>query len=111
MKIYNLAAQSHVWVSSKRPNTANADAVGALRILEAIRILKIEGSTRFYQASTSELYGKAVETPQRETTPFDPRSPRRRETLRLLDHGELPGGICHPRFQWHPFQPRKPCPR
>ena len=75
-EIYNLAAQSHVWVSFETPEyTANADAVGALRILEAIRILKIEGSTRFYQASTSELYGKAVETPQRETTPFHPRSP------------------------------------
>ena len=75
-EIYNLAAQSHVWVSFETPEyTANADAVGALRILEAIRILKIEASTRFYQASTSELYGKAVETPQRETTPFHPRSP------------------------------------
>ena len=75
-EIYNLAAQSHVWVSFETPEyTANADAVGALRILEAIRILKIEGSTRFYQASTSELYGKAVETPQREITPFHPRSP------------------------------------
>jgi GDPmannose 4,6-dehydratase len=75
-EIYNLAAQSHVLVSFETPEyTANADALGALRLLEAIRILKREGATRFYQASTSELYGKAVETPQRETTPFYPRSP------------------------------------
>jgi GDPmannose 4,6-dehydratase len=75
-EIYNLAAQSHVWVSFETPEyTANADAIGALRILEAIRILRVEGSTRFYQASTSELYGKVEEIPQRETTPFHPRSP------------------------------------
>ena len=75
-EIYNLAAQSHVWVSFETPEyTANADAVGALRILEAIRILGMQGSTRFYQASTSELYGNATEHPQRETTPFRPRSP------------------------------------
>jgi GDPmannose 4,6-dehydratase len=75
-EIYNLAAQSHVWVSFETPEyTANADAVGALRILEAIRILGMQGSTRFYQASTSELYGNATEQPQRETTPFHPRSP------------------------------------
>jgi GDPmannose 4,6-dehydratase len=75
-EIYNLAAQSHVWVSFETPEyTANADAVGALRILEAIRILGMQGSTRFYQASTSELYGNAAEQPQRETTPFHPRSP------------------------------------
>jgi GDPmannose 4,6-dehydratase len=75
-EIYNLAAQSHVLVSFETPEyTANADALGTLRLLEAIRILKREGATRFYQASTSELYGKAVETPQRETTPFYPRSP------------------------------------
>ena len=75
-EIYNLAAQSHVWVSFETPEyTANADAVGALRILEAIRILGMQGSTRFYQASTSELYGNAAEHPQRETTPFRPRSP------------------------------------
>jgi GDPmannose 4,6-dehydratase len=75
-EIYNLAAQSHVAVSFETPEyTANADALGALRLLEAIRILKREQATRFYQASTSELYGKARETPQRETTPFHPRSP------------------------------------
>lgn len=75
-EIYNLAAQSHVAVSFEEPEyTANADGVGALRILEAIRILKLEKKTRFYQASTSELYGLVQEVPQRETTPFYPRSP------------------------------------
>jgi GDPmannose 4,6-dehydratase len=75
-EIYNLAAQSHVQVSFETAEyTANADATGALRILEAIRILGLVGKTRFYQASTSELYGKVRETPQRETTPFYPRSP------------------------------------
>ncbi len=75
-EIYNLAAQSHVLVSFETPEyTANADALGALRLLEAIRILKLENSVRFYQASTSELFGKAQEVPQRETTPFYPRSP------------------------------------
>jgi len=75
-EIYNLAAQSHVQVSFETPEyTANADATGALRILEAIRILGLVEKTRFYQASTSELYGKARETPQTETTPFYPRSP------------------------------------
>jgi len=75
-EIYNLAAQSHVQVSFETPEyTANADATGALRILEAIRILNLAKKTRFYQASTSELYGKAQETPQTETTPFYPRSP------------------------------------
>jgi GDPmannose 4,6-dehydratase len=75
-EIYNLAAQSHVQVSFETPEyTANADAIGALRILEAIRLLGLTGKTRFYQASTSELYGKVQETPQKETTPFYPRSP------------------------------------
>ncbi len=75
-EIYNLAAQSHVQVSFETPEyTANADAIGALRLLEAIRILSLEDKTRFYQASTSELYGKAQEVPQSETTPFYPRSP------------------------------------
>ena len=75
-EIYNLAAQSHVQVSFETPEyTANADAVGTLRLLEAIRILGLEKRTRFYQASTSELYGKVQEVPQRETTPFYPRSP------------------------------------
>lgn len=75
-EIYNLAAQSHVQVSFETPEyTANADALGTLRLLEAIRILKLEHKTRFYQASTSELYGKVQAIPQNETTPFYPRSP------------------------------------
>ena len=75
-EIYNLAAQSHVQVSFDTPEyTANSDAVGTLRLLEAIRILGLENKTRFYQASTSELYGKVQEIPQSETTPFYPRSP------------------------------------
>ena len=75
-EIYNLAAQSHVAVSFEEPEyTANSDALGVLRLLEAIRILGLEKKTRFYQASTSELFGKVQEVPQRETTPFYPRSP------------------------------------
>jgi GDPmannose 4,6-dehydratase len=75
-EIYNLAAQSHVAVSFEEPEyTANSDALGALRILEAIRIIGLEKTTRFYQASTSELYGLVQEVPQKETTPFYPRSP------------------------------------
>jgi GDPmannose 4,6-dehydratase len=75
-EIYNLAAQSHVLVSFETPEyTANADALGTLRLLEAVRILRLEDKVRFYQASTSELYGLVQEVPQRETTPFYPRSP------------------------------------
>jgi GDPmannose 4,6-dehydratase len=75
-ELYNLAAQSHVGVSFETPEyTANADALGTLRVLEAIRILGLENKTRFYQASTSELYGKVQESPQTERTPFYPRSP------------------------------------
>ena len=75
-EVYNLAAQSHVAVSFESPEyTANADGVGVLRLLEAIRLSRLEGHTRFYQASTSELYGKVQQTPQSETTPFHPRSP------------------------------------
>ena len=75
-EIYNLAAQSHVAVSFEEPEyTANSDALGALRILEAIRILKLENKTKYYQASTSELYGSVKETPQSENTPFNPKSP------------------------------------
>ena len=75
-EVYNLGAQSHVQVSFETPEyTANSDAVGTLRLLEAIRILGMESKTRFYQASTSEMYGKVQETPQSETTPFYPRSP------------------------------------
>src|SRR6187549_2572717 len=75
-EIYNLAAQSHVQVSFETPEyTANSDALGTLRLLEAIRILRLEQQVRFYQASTSELYGNTSQIPQRETTPFAPRSP------------------------------------
>src|SRR6266571_2734923 len=75
-EVYNLAAQSHVAVSFEEPEyTADSDALGTLRLLEAVRILGLEKSVRFYQASTSELYGKVLETPQRETTRFHPRSP------------------------------------
>ncbi len=75
-EIYNLAAQSHVHVSFHAPEyTSNADAIGALRLLEAIKMLRLENKTRFYQASTSELYGKVTEVPQNENTPFYPRSP------------------------------------
>ena len=75
-EIYNLAAQSHVAVSFEEPEyTADSDGIGTLRLLEAVRILGMEKKTRFYQASTSELYGKVMESPQKETTPFYPRSP------------------------------------
>src|ERR1700712_523557 len=75
-EIYNLAAQSHVAVSFEEPEyTANSDALGTLRVLEAVRTLGLSEKTRFYQASTSELYGKVQEIPQKETTPFYPRSP------------------------------------
>ncbi|HLP13740.1 MAG TPA: GDP-mannose 4,6-dehydratase [Flavobacteriales bacterium] len=75
-EIYNLGAQSHVQVSFETPEyTANSDATGTLRLLEAMRILKLESKSKFYQASTSELYGKVMEVPQKETTPFYPRSP------------------------------------
>src|SRR5690606_11968180 len=75
-EIYNLGAQSHVQVSFETPEyTANADAIGALRLLEAIRLLGLEKKTRYYQASTSELYGMVQEVPQTEKTPFYPRSP------------------------------------
>jgi GDPmannose 4,6-dehydratase len=82
-EIYNLAAQSHVQVSFETAEyAANADGLGTLRLLEAIRILGRERKTRFYQASTSELFGKAQEVPQKETTPFYPRSPYAAEGLR-----------------------------
>src|SRR3974390_1283680 len=75
-EIYNLAAQSHVQVSFETPEyTANSDAIGTLRLLEAVRILRMQDAVRFYQASTSELYGKVQEIPQNERTPFYPRSP------------------------------------
>ena len=85
-EIYNLAAQSHVAVSFEAPEyTADVDALGTLRILEAIRFLGLEKTTRFYQASTSELYGLVQETPQKETTPFYPRSLCGRKIILILD--------------------------
>ena len=112
-EIYNLGAMSHVAVSFEMPEyTADADGIGTLRLLEAIRILGLEKKTRFYQASTSELYGLVQESPQKETTPFYPRSPYARgQALRLLDHGELPRGLRHVRLQRHPVQPREPAAR
>ena len=87
-EIYNLGAQSHVAVSFESPEyTANSDALGTLRVLEAVRILELTTKTRIYQASTSELYGLVQETPQKETTPFYPRSPTCCQTLRILDYG------------------------
>ena len=81
-EIYNLAAMSHVKVSFDTPEyTANADGLGVLRILEAVRLLKLVEKTRIYQASTSELYGLVQEVPQRETTPFYPRSPDRKSVV------------------------------
>ncbi len=90
-EIYNLAAQSHVQVSFEEPEyTANSDAIGALRILEAIRILGLTKSVKYYQASTSELFGAVRETPQKETTPFYPRkSICGCKTLCILDNCEL----------------------
>ncbi len=92
-EIYNLAAQSHVKVSFETPEyTANADAIGTLRLLEAIRILKLESKTKFYQASTSELYGLVQEIPQKETTPFYPRSPY---GVAKLDYQKLPRSLWY----------------
>ena len=106
-EIYNLAAMSHVKVSFDTPEyTANADAIGALRLLEAIRILKMEKSVKFYQASTSELYGKVVEnTTKRDYSVLSKESVRSSKTLRLLDCEKLPRGVWHVRLQWHSFQP------
>ncbi len=94
-EIYNLAAQSHVAVSFETPEyTANSDALGTLRLLEAMRILGLDKKTRFYQASTSELYGKVQEIPQTETTPFYPRSPYGvAKIVCLLDYGKLSRGV------------------
>ena len=105
-EIYNLAAQSHVQVSFETPEyTANADGIGTLRLLEAIRILNRENITRFYQASTSELFGRAQETPQKETTPFYPRSPYAAAKLYAywitVNYRE---GIWHPCLKWDSIQ-------
>ena len=94
-------------VSFEEPEyTANSDALGVLRLLEAIRILGLEKKTKFYQASTSELYGLVRETPQKETTPFYPRSPYGGgQAVRLLDRRQLPRGLRHVRLQRNPVQP------
>ena len=109
-EIYNLAAQSHVQVSFEAAEyTANADAMGTLRLLEAIRLLNLVGKTRFYQASTSELYGKVQAVPQRrDHAVLSALALCRSQALRLLDHGQLPRSLRHPRFERHPLQPREP---
>ena len=90
-EVYNLGAQSHVAVSFESPEyTADVDAMGTLRILEAIRLLGLEKKTKFYQASTSELYGLVQEIPQKETTPFYPLAVCCCKNVCLLDHGQLP---------------------
>jgi GDPmannose 4,6-dehydratase len=104
-EIYNLAAQSHVKVSFETAEyTANADALGTLRLLEAIRILRMEDRVRFYQASTSELYGGVYKEPQSETTPFHPRSPYGGQALRLLDDCKLSRSLRHACLERHPLQ-------
>ena len=112
-EIYNLAAQSHVAVSFETPEyTANADALGTLRLLEAIRILGLTEKTRFYQASTSEMFGLVREIPQRETTPFYPRSPYGAAKVYAhwitVNYREAYGMY---RLQRHPVQSRVPDPR
>lgn len=111
-EIYNLAAQSHVKVSFDVPEyTAEADAIGTLRMLEAVRILGLEKKTRIYQASTSELFGKVQEVPQKETTPFYPRSPYGgSQTIWFLDYQKLSRKlryVCRKRYL---VQPRKRTP-
>ncbi len=112
-EIYNLAAQSHVQVSFETAEyTANADALGTLRLLEAIRLLGLVKKTRFYQASTSELYGKVQEIPQTENDAVLPAQPlRRRQALRPLDGRELPRSLRDARLERHPVQSREPAPR
>ena len=113
-EVYNLAAQSHVSVSFVEPEyTANADALGALRLLEAIRIAAgATEATRFYQASTSEMYGQRRASRRRTSgTPFPSAQPvRRRQAVRALDHDQLPRGLRHVRVQRHPVQSREPDP-
>ncbi|GMO10758.1 hypothetical protein BwSH20_75690 [Bradyrhizobium ottawaense] len=105
-EIYNLAAQSHVAVSFESPEyTANADAIGVLRLLEAIRILGMEKETRFYQASTSELYGLVQDPAEGDDAVLSALALRRCQALRLLDHGELPRSLRHVRVERHPVQP------
>ena len=112
-ELYNLGAQSHVYVSFETPEyTANADGLGTMRLLETIRILGFQKKTRFYQASTSEMYGKVVEVPQTRNDAVLSAQPLcGRQALCLLDHGELPRGLRHPCLQRHPVQPRRSDPR
>ena len=112
-EIYNLAAQSHVAVSFEEPEyTANSDALGTLRMLEAIRILGLEKKSRFYQASTSELYGLVQEiAAEGNDAVLSALALRRGQALRLLDHGQLPRGLRHVRLQRHPVQSRVAAPR
>ncbi len=107
-EIYNLAAQSHVKVSFETAEyTGNADALGTVRLLEAMRILGLGQSTRFYQASTSELYGMAShgDAAVGDDAVLSALALRGREALRLLDRGELPRGLRHARLERHPVQP------
>ena len=112
-EIYNLGAQSHVRVSFDIPEyTGDVDGLGTQRILEAIREAGLVKKVRFYQASSSEMFGKVQEVPQTETTPFWPRSPYGvRQGLRLLAHRQLPRELRPPREQRHPLQPRVAPPR
>lgn len=106
-EVYNLAAQSHVQVSFDSPEfTADVDATGVLRLLEGIRQCGLADTCRFYQASTSELYGKVEEVPQNEKTPFHPYSPLRcGQALWFLDRQGIPRGIQHVRMLGYPLQP------
>ena len=99
-EIYNLAAQSHVQVSFDVPEfTADVDATGVLRVLEAVRLCGLTKTCRIYQASTSELYGKVEEVPQNENTPFHPYSPYAvAQAVRVLDHQGIPGSLRHVRL-------------
>ena len=111
-EVYNLGAQSHVAVSFESPEyTADVDGIGALRLLEGIRFLGMEKSCRFYQASTSELYGLVQEVPQRDNPILSPLTVRGRQALRVLDHGQLPRVLRHVCLQRHPLQPRVKTPR
>jgi len=111
-EIYNLGAQSHVAVSFESPEyTANSDALGTLRILEAVRILELTDKTRIYQASTSELYGLVQESPERNHAVLSAQPLWGGQALCLLDHGELPRGLRDVCLQRHFVQPRKPTAR
>ncbi len=105
-EIYNLAAQTHVHVSFETAEyTANADALGTLRLLEAVRMLNLGGKTRFYQASTSELFGSLAAAAERGDALSSAQPVRGRQAVCLLGHGELPRRLWSVRLQWHPLQP------